>query len=662
MKLKIILILVVVVLFSCQQQKNKTIEFSSPNENIVLKMGLNHNGKAFYQIFKHHEVVVDTSYLGLTRNDGDFTFNMKIKNISQVKNISDEYHMISGKFSQLSYTANESTLQLINENGKLLNVQVRVFDEGLAFRYEFPETSNEKYKVLSEVTEFAVNNEATGWMSAYQPATPWGDPGYESDYLEVKSGTPSPKNVGWSFPLLFHSQNNWIYISEAGLTDNYCGSHLQHDCSGGVYKIAFPEANERLGDGSVFPESELPWKMPWRYILVADSLSSIVESSMVYHLAEPNKIDDTSWIIPGRASWEWWSSTSGRTVKNLNKFVDLAAEMGWEYSLVDAGWENMPDGTIEEVIEHAKQKNIGLLFWYNSGGRRDSSATNEEFVMFGSETRKQEMQKLKDWGIKGIKVDFFATDKQFAIRQYIGILEDAAQYNLLVNFHGCTMPRGWTRTYPHLLTMEGVRGAECYRFSKTYPEIAANYNTIAAIVRGTAGPADYTPATFSNQKYPHLTTFAHELALPLIYESGIIHMADTPESYAALPNQAKEFLKTVSAAWDETKVITAVPGELFVIARRKGENWFVAGINGKNEKQNVRFELPDNFQKGILFSDGSSISSLEISPLQKEKSISIEMHANGGFVIYYWVNFFCRFFLRLPHRLLFTIYYKFVLL
>ena len=244
------------------------------------------------------------------------------------------------------------------------------------------------------------------------------------------------------------------------------------------------------------------------------------------------------------------------------------------------------------------------------------------------------MQKLKDWGIKGIKVDFFATDKQFAIRQYIGILEDAAQYNLLVNFHGCTLPRGWTRTYPHLLTMEGVRGAECYRFSKTYPEIAANYNTIAAIVRGTAGPADYTPATFSNQKYPHLTTFAHELALPLIYESGIVHMADTPESYAALPEQAKEFLKTVPAAWDETKLIKAVPGELFVVARRKGEKWIIAGINGKNVSHIVQIELPDSFQNGTLFSDGPLISSIDISKLNDEKLINVKMEANGGFVIY----------------------------
>lgn len=636
MKIFFVSILFAIVFSSCNK-KIENIYLESPSGNLLVEILTNKDGAVFYKILDssaENQVVLDTSALGLTRNDAGFTSTLTLINQPEIKSVSDNYTMTSGKFSKLSYTANETTLEFKNKNGHKLNIVFRVFDEGVAFRYEFPEQSDTNYTVLSEATEFALDDEARGWMSAYQPATPWGDPGYESDYVEVKSGTPSPKNVGWSFPLLFHSQNKWVYISEAGLTANYCGSHVQHDCSGGIYKIAFPEANERLGDGSVFPESQLPWKMPWRYILVADSLSSVVESSMVYHLAESSKIDDTAWIKPGRASWEWWSSTTGRTVKNLNKFVDLAAEMGWEYSLVDAGWGNMPDGTIEEVIEYAKKKNVGLLFWYNSGGRRDSSATNEEFAMFGSETRKQEMQKLKDWGIKGIKVDFFATDKQFAISQYIGILEDAAKYNLLVNFHGCTMPRGWNRTYPHLLTMEGVRGAECYRFSKTYPEIAAHYNTIATIIRGTAGPADYTPATFSNQKYPHLTTFAHELALTLVYESGIIHMADTPESYAALPNEAKEFLKTVPAAWDETKLITAVPGEIFVIARRKNDKWYIAGINGKNEQQNVEIQLPVEIASATLFTDGNSINKLKIEKIENLKNYKLTLEPNGGFVIY----------------------------
>ena len=375
--------------------------------------------------------------------------------------------------------------------------------------------------------------------------------------------------------------------------------------------------------------------MPWRFILVGQTLNSIAESSIVSHLSEPSKIEDISWIKPGRASWEWWSSKGSRTVKNLNHFVDLAAEMGWEYSLVDAGWEKMPDGTIEEVVAHAAAKNVGLLFWYNSGGRRDSTARNEDFILFNDDKREQEMARIAAMGVKGIKVDFFATDKQMAIELYLKILRDAAKHSLLVNFHGCTLPRGWSRTYPNLLAMEAVRGAECYRFSAGYPEITASYNTIAAVTRALVGPTDYTPATFSNQKYSRKTTSAHELALTLVYETGLLHLADTPESYRALPAEVIDFLKNVPVTWEESRVLAAIPGELFVVVRRNGEKWYVAGINGKKEPQEVQIELPFNLNNPLIFADGETLSEFSIQTLNGNiNSVSVKMMPGGGFVIY----------------------------
>jgi hypothetical protein len=245
------------------------------------------------------------------------------------------------------------------------------------------------------------------------------------------------------------------------------------------------------------------------------------------------------------------------------------------------------------------------------------------------------MARIEALGVKGIKVDFFATDKQMAIELYHKILNDAAKHHLLVNFHGCTLPRGWSRTYPNLLAMEAVRGEECYRFSKPYPDLAPSYNTIAALIRSTVGPADYTVAAFSNQKFPHKTTSAHELAVTMIYESGIVHMADTPESYRSLPPEAKDFLKQVPTAWDETKLITAIPGELFVIARRKGEKWYVAGINGKNEKQEIQINLPAKLASPTFIGDGETQSDLVAFNVGSNiSSFSISMMPNGGFVLY----------------------------
>ena len=338
-------------------------------------------------------------------------------------------------------------------------------------------------------------------------------------------------------------------------------------------------------------------------------------------------------LKPGRSSWEWWSSTSGRNVENLKSFIDLAAEMGWEYSLIDGGWPRMPEGSVEQLVSYANQKNVGLTIWYNSGGRRDSTQRDEDFLMFNPDTRDKELARIAALGIKGIKVDFFASDKQNTIKLYLDILRDAAKHHLLVNFHGCTLPRGWSRTYPNLMSMEAIRGAECYRYSKTYPEMAARFNTIAAVVRGAVCPTDYTPVTITDNKYPRLTTVSHELALAVVYESGIIHFADKPEGYLNLPEKAKDYLKSVPATWDETRLLAWNPGELFVVARRKNDKWFIAGINGKNEPQNVEIQLPVEIANATLITDGETIDGLKIENIENLKSNKLTLEPNGGFVI-----------------------------
>jgi alpha-glucosidase len=629
--------LILLLVLSCQPRKTELV-LESPSKNLKAHVFLA-EGKIFYQLFSNSGTietpVIKPSPLGLVRGYGNFAENLTIEKIGGVKPVSDAYTMLTGKQKELAYQANEAFIMLRNPNGQRIEMIFRLFDEGLAFRYIFPGQSDELYSVESEVTGFAVTEGADAWIAPYQPATSWGDPGYEANYISVKAGDPSPNDVGWAFPLLFNDGDHWIFISEAGLDKNYCATHLYQNSPGGLYTISLPEANERYGDGEVEPVSTLPWVMPWRFILVGRSLNTIVESSMVHHLAEPSKIEDTSWIKPGRASWEWWSSRGGRTVKNLKHFVDLAADMGWEYSLVDAGWGNMPDGTIEEVIEYARERNVGLLFWYNSGGRRDEGFQNDDFVMFNDDSRDEEFARISALGIKGIKVDFFATDKQLAIKLYLDILRDAAKHKLVVNFHGNTLPRGWSRTWPNLLTLEAVRGAEAYRFAADYPDYSATYNTMAAAIRTVVGPSDFTPATFSNQRFPRKTTAAHEMALTIVYETGILHFADTPESYFSLPTEAIDFFKKVPVTWDETRLLAANPDELFVIVRRNGESWYIAGINGKNAAQEVTITLPETLKNPVLFADGPALNDLDIKAFEEGvNTISITMQPMGGFLLY----------------------------
>ena len=236
-----------------------------------------------------------------------------------------------------------------------------------------------------------------------------------------------------------------------------------------VYRIQFPDPNEGNGVGAIGAThaSSLPWVMPWRVVILGRSLGTIVESTLVTDLSAPCAVKDTSWIKPGRASWSWLSDhDSPQDCTKLKAFVDLAAQMGWEYSLVDANWNIMKNGTIHDLIAYARSKGVGLLLWYNSGGPHNSVTEQPRGTMDIRDVRRFEFERLKQWGIKGVKIDFFQSDKQDIMQLYLDILKDAADYQLMVYFHGCTLPRGWERTYPNLMTMEAVRGAECYSFDQ----------------------------------------------------------------------------------------------------------------------------------------------------------------------------------------------------
>ena len=290
----------------------------------------------------------------------------------------------------------------------------------------------------------------------------------------------------------------------------------------------------------------------------------------MYDLADKNKIGEADWIKPGRSSWSWWSDhLSGKDFNKLKKYVDLAKDMRWEYSLVDANWNIMHGDNIEELIKYAAAKNIGLTLWYNSGGAHNTITEQPRDIMNDPVKRKEEFKKLHAWGVKAVKVDFFDSDKQDIIRLYLDILKDAAAEKIMVVFHGCTLPRGWSRTYPNLLSMEGIRGAEQIGWDTVFANNAAMYNTINLFTRNVVGPMDYTPVTFSDSKCcPHTTTNAHEFALSVLYGSGMMHFADSDSSYRGQKEEVKKFLAIVSNTWDETKflegggfIVVLIPGD-----------------------------------------------------------------------------------------------------
>ena len=576
---------------------------------------------------EEESVVIQPSALGIATDTEDFNANFTIRQVFAPTTIDETYSLITGKQSEIRNHAQEQRLVFANDAGAPLEVVMRVYDHGVAFRYRFPEGA-ENYTVVGESTEFAIPPQGVTWIQPYDEVTTY-TPAYERYFQNaIPIGMPSDNEEGFCFPALFRTNTYWLLLSEADLDGSYFGSHLQAEAPNGVYRVRMPEASEAMNTGPAEATMSVPFETPWRVIMISQDLGDIVESDMVRSLNEPNRLDDTSWIQPGRASWSWWSDhASSRSARKMREFVDLAAEMDWEYSLIDANWNTIEGDSVKQLVDYANSKGVGILMWYNSGGPHNEVPEQPRGIMDDAEKRRAEFQKLQEWGVRGIKVDFFQSDKPHIIQLYQDIIEDAAEYEIMVNFHGCTIPRGWSRTYPNLMTMESVRGAEVYSFGEEYPA-----------TRNVIGSMDYTPVTFSDQQYAHITSNAHELALSVVFESGIMHFADRVSAYRELAEDPKNFLKEVPVAWDETRYLGGTPGKEMIIARRKGSDWYVGGINGEGSQKEwaVSYDfLGEGSYQAVLITDGGSAREMQSSrkTLSSGDTEEISMRAYGGFAL-----------------------------
>lgn len=631
-----------IYLTSCKSGNETSWALDSVDGDIKIEVFLE-NGKLFYTASLKNGTefseVINKSPLGIKRKDADFTENLEFTGSSDVSRIDEHYDVLTGKALKLHNLANERVISFSIPGGHRLDVALRAYNDGVAFRYFFPEEKTGNFVVTGESTGFRMP-EGKAWIQPYDDVTKW-TPAYEAHYMnEIPIGTNSPKKNGWCFPALFHTDDAWVLLSESGPDGDFYGAHLNPEVENGLYTIRFPEEEETMGVYGQFAESgSLPWATPWRVAIIGRDLNTIAVSDMVKHLSPPNRIENTDWIRPARVSWSWLSDhDSPQDFNKLKEFVDLAAEMSWEYSLVDANWNLMKNGDIKQLVNYANSKNIGILLWYNSGGPHNEVEEQVRDIMHIPERRREEFAKLRDWGVKGVKIDFFQSDKQGMMELYKAILEDAAEFNILVNFHGCTIPRGWSRTYPNLMTLEAVRGAECYTFAENYPENAPVSNTILPVTRNVVGSMDYTPVLFSEMQHPQITTWGHELALSVLFESGWLHFADRVESYRNLPEAPKNFLKNVPVVWDETRYVTGWPGEDMVIARRHGDTWYVAGINGESQSKSLSFQLPflsGGSNTAELIADGDTNRSFSTRKLTvgNDSDIELPLLPNGGFVM-----------------------------
>jgi alpha-glucosidase len=638
-------LLLPVLMNSCLSSPD-TWHLRSPDQKIMISVSTpgnpdNLDNRLFYRVSLRKEgkrqEVIGPSPLGLEREDGRFVENLRYLSSERRKEVTEDYRLVSGKHLDCSSVFNELLIRFQNRGGQKISLILRAYDDGVAFRYRLPDRKCHETRILRELSGFNLG-EGLAWAHPYDTVARW-NPAYETYYTgPMKIGTPAPMNKnGWAFPLLFQTPGAWILISESGLDGTYGASHLYARCDEGLYRIKFAEAEEAMGYFENTCHSKMPWETPWRFMIIGNELSEIVESDMVTDLADPSRLEHAGWIKPGRATWSWWSeSDSPRDYNRLVPFIDFAADMGWEYSLVDANWNHMLNGSLEQLTEYACGKGIGLLLWYNSGGKHNDVPAGPRDLMDDRVTRRKEFERISNMGIKGIKVDFFQSDKEEIIRHYIDILEDAADYRLVVNFHGCTLPRGWRRTWPNLLSMEAVRGGESYKFDPDYPRKAPPHLATVPFARNVVGPCDYTPGGFSNSTYPHLTTYAFELALPVVIESGIMHYVDTPSKTRNLPDHVQTLLRELPVCWDETRYLAGYPGKDAVIARRKGNRWYIGGINGESREKDVNIDLNSLVPEGIeveIFQDGRDPGQLQKSKLvPRGNNFTAHLQPFGGFV------------------------------
>tara|TARA_R110002073_G_scaffold2129_21_gene14832 strand:- start:185 stop:3838 length:3654 start_codon:yes stop_codon:yes gene_type:complete len=605
----------------------------------------------YYQLERAGETVLDWSPLGLQLEGGDFVSDLQLVNISWDV-VGDEYTLLHGKRAEHSYAAWDLVLAVQNTAGELMALRFRLFDDGLAFRYELPGSG--ETTVTGEQTAFRLPEGATGYViEAVQPSLY--QPGYENPYALHNPGSPAGPGIdGYYYPALFQLPrgNTYMLLHEAGLDDSYVGTRLDADTSDRVYQIRFPSPDEGDALAPTQPTVMRPAATPWR-LAVVGSLQDVVASNLTTHLSpalDPVFQGDTSWITPGKAAWSWWSQDT-QTPALQRQYIDSAAEFGWQYVIVDADWSLWPnaDSAAQALVQYANQRGVKLLFWYNSGGDNNAVTFEPRDRLDDEAAIQAEFARLASWGVAGVKVDFFRSDKQARIKQYQAILRIAAEHNLHVVLHGSTPPRGWRRQFPNLLTSEAVFGAEHYKWS---PGPDAEQNVRLVFTRNVVGAMDYTPLAFAEPLALQGISYAHQLALAVVFESGLQVFAGQADHsgdkgfrqlYADFPF-VQGFLKQLPVRWDDTRLVEGHPDSHAVLARQHHNQWYVAGINAEAAPREIVLDVAELLAgedtEGLyyavnLITEGPTPEQLQSSVLvvTPEDEIAVTMEARGGFAI-----------------------------
>jgi alpha-glucosidase len=633
------LLLLLVLITGRTFGQNATVK--SPDGNITVTVS--NEDKLSYSVTFRGRSIINPSQMGFELKDEEpMTGNFNILEQS-AGNFNEKWiPVVRSKHAEIINNYNELRLTLKEKTGPMrkLELYVRAYNDGAAFRYKLLRAAKVgDRQITKELTTFSIPGDPKAWIVEYG--------GYstsnEAEFIEHPLSYLDEKSIAGMPMLMEYGNNCWVAITEAKI-ENYAAFYIgTNGTPGELATKLVPVPGENENGIKVRFNDEVC--TPWRVLIIGDTPGSLIESEIIQNLNDPCAIKDPSWIKPGISAWDnWWSGEVKMEMPVIKQYIDLASEMGWPYMLVDWQWYgkfNSPESDITkwapqinmpEIIEYARSKNVKILIWLYSSDVNRNSAYKTAFPLY------------EKWGVAGIKIDFMDRDDQQMVNWYHDIIKYAAANHLLVDFHGAYKPDGIIRTWPNMITREGVMGNEYYKFSgKMSPE----HNVKLAFTRMLAGQMDYTPGAFLNvtrEQYKQQTpavvwnTRAAELSKFVIYESPLTVVCDHPDNILGQPGA--DFLKIVPTVWDDIKFLGGYPGDWVAIAKRSGERWFMGVMNnsvGKTVTLNLDFLPTGNYEAEIWADSKKSDKDPKelkksVQAIKSEGTMKIDLAKNGGWV------------------------------
>lgn len=623
-------------------------------------------GTPVYSVVLDGDTVICKSTLGLQTSIGDFTKDLVLSNVSNVITVADTYSLPNAKKKNINYNANQIIYTFSKGGGqRAFDVIMRVDNNNVAFRYMmYAQKDRLACLVEKETTSYTLPEGTTTFLCPQMtPQTGFARtaPSYETFYDYDAEMGKNGHGRGYTFPALFKSPNAWVMLSETNVGGNYCGSRIE-STGKRSYGIAYPEQTEFGGVGTSAPGLMLATKeeiennkpqpvnqiergyTPWRTITVGKTMKPIAETTIQWDLVSPQYEAKYDYKY-GRSAWSWIIRMDAScNYEEQKEYVDFAAEMGWEYLLVDAWWDtNIGYEAMEQLSKYAQSKGVALFLWYNSNGYWNDAMQGPRGKMHRAITRREEMAWMQKAGIKGIKVDFVGSDKQQTMQMYEDILADANDYGIMVIFHGCTLQRGWERMYPNFVACEAVRASENLAFGQHDNDIEARCATIHPVLRNSVGNMDFGGSALNkhysknNQRgTTRRTSDVFALATAILLQTPVQNFAVAPNNLTDAPAWAIDFMKKVPTTWDDVRYISGYPGKNLVMARRdEAGNWYLAAINAEDTPLTVEVPL-DIFGKGTavkVYTDDKTLNGSVKEMVVGKKAIKLVVPCNGGAVV-----------------------------